>query len=59
MTWGFITLLLPVASVCSLEPSALVTLQFTNVFLSSFLSKVDSSNTVLPNGMALGARTFH
>lgn len=44
---------LPVASVCSLAPSLLVTLQETNVFLPSFLSKLDSSTTVLPSVMGL------
>lgn len=44
---------LPVASVCSLAPSLLVTLQVTNVFLPSFLSKLDSSTTVLPSVMGL------
>lgn len=43
----------PVASVCSLAPSLLVTLHVTNVFLASFLSKLDSRTTVLPKGMGL------
>lgn len=47
---------LPVDSVWSLEPSVLVTLHEINVFLPSFLSREDSSNTVLPSGMGLGTR---
>lgn len=44
---------LPVASVCSLEPSVLVTLHEIKVFLPSFLSTMDSISTVLPSGMGL------
>lgn len=49
---------LPVASVCSLVPSLLVTLHETNVFLPSFLSREDSITTVLPSGMGLRTRQY-
>lgn len=43
----------PVESVCSLEPSLLVTLHVINTFLASFLSREDSITNVLPSGIDL------
>lgn len=44
---------LPDVSVCTLARSGLITLHEMKVFLPSFLSKRDSSSTVLPSGMGL------